>query len=234
MKDPQDTRKEVVDAINRCIEAYREVLAKLPKGAGYSDTRDNHADACKAYLRKLPILIDPQSFQSYISCVSHGASLGAIDPIDVGRFCHVAQTAMAAWKLVNLMIPTAENKEREATPKKEKSETTKRDPQSTAPHPSKGNQPEEKGNQNQDWEDLYAATKLPAWETQVTLFNTVRERRVPIPCNEDLSSQPAEALRYCEMGRYFLKCQEAAAEASRPQSTTEPAPAEQKQPVQAA
>lgn len=149
-------------AVNLCVEAYREVRAELPKDAFQSDNRDNRTKAGGAYLAKLPILCDPRSFQIYISCLSHAAGSGIVDPVDIGRFCHIAQTAMSAWKLANLIVPAAQQKMREAEAKAARAANSANSAATpgapadrsssvgwSTPHPSKGNHPGENNSQTQ-------------------------------------------------------------------------------------
>ena len=264
-------------SIQRCAAAYHRVRAELPSDPYYhADLRNQHK-AFLAFAAELPLLIDPPSFQLYIACIGQGAAIGAIDPVDVGRLCHIANTAMSAWKLANLIAPAAQATERaarqaplpaEGNQSEEKAVPSQpqqphRGEETATPLPPKGNQPEAqcrqagsesrpqqpskgeeksaplppKGNQAKDealpyddWENLYAATKLPTWETQVKLFNSLRERGINIPTDEELRKLPAQALRHCETARYF----QSAAQPQSPQPAKEQPPASKEPPAQAA
>jgi len=215
----------VVNAVNRCIEAYREVRAQLLENSAYSANMDNQEDACRAYLSRLPLLTGPQAFQTYIACISHGASIGAIDPVDVGRFCHIAHTAMAAWKLANPALPAAQTRERAAREKDQKQPT---------PHPSKGNQAEIRGNQI----DL---RELPGWDQLQQHYQLLRDRGVPLVDDEVLARNPLASALCCDLGEWALKMLSPAGNGSRPQAapahspvTQKQTPVSQKQPQQAA
>ncbi len=103
--------------IQRCAAAYHRVRAELsPRAIPAEDQRNNYK-AFQAFAAELPVLRNPDSFQLYIACIAQGAAIGAIDVVDLGRFCHIAQTAMSAWKLANLTLPAAQEKERAAKKK---------------------------------------------------------------------------------------------------------------------
>lgn len=340
------TRTEFNQAAQRCAAAYHQVKAQLPKGAFSWSTEgeENQHKAFLAFAAELPLLIDPPSFQLYLTCIGQGVTIGAIDPVDAGRFCHIANTAMAAWKLPNLIIPAAEAKERAAQQKAQKQpfppeesfsasqnpspvdkdlqfalsqlpgwESQKQqfkslrkrgislpsddelrqnpfaalyfcqtaewflrkdaeaqpasqpvEKQSTPlppkgnhsagqddhsagrpqpqepipgqkqgenapPLPPKGNHPEDESLPYDDWESLYAATKLPAWEEQVKLFQSLRDRGQELPTDEELRDHPADALRLCETAQYFQKAQQPAAQPPRPEPVKEQ-PSEKKEP----
>ena len=142
---PTETTPEVAAAINRCAEAYRAVRAQLPKDAGYHAGLRNQQIATCAYCAQLPVLHGPASFQIYMACIGSAVGVGAIDIVDVGRYCHIANVAMAAWKLTNLTIPAAEAKERRAQARelreqsRELREQERHDRAKNTPTPPKGN-----------------------------------------------------------------------------------------------
>ena len=217
------TPAEIAEAINRCVKAFKEVTARLPEKPGFFDSRDNHTDACRAYLLKLPVLTGPQSFQIYVACVSHGASIGAIDPIDVGRFCHVAQTAMAAWKLAHLIVPAAEAKERAAKAKeqKEAEEKARKESEKQAnPLPSKGNQTEE-GSKQVD------VRIYPDWPKLQEYYQYLRDKGVPLIEDDYLARNPVAASLCCDVAEWALKQQDQA-------KAAEPDPTSKKEPAHAA
>jgi hypothetical protein len=201
------TPADVVAAVNRCLHAYHEALDK-PRAKDDYFGREHQHQATLAYLGQLPILTGPQSFQLYISCVSHGASAGAIDPVDVGRFCHIANTAMAAWKLANLVAPAARQKEKEAAEKKEKSRSTDRGSQATnadTPPPSKGNRKPLEGNQSVEEAVQDLIDNLPTVEVQRQLFQMLRQRNIPLPGNGELRDNPIASLHYVRMAQELLR-----------------------------
>ncbi|HKF49156.1 MAG TPA: hypothetical protein VKB38_17490 [Terracidiphilus sp.] len=105
MYQPEVTRHQAIWTINLCVKAYNGAMdIDSPQYSGSRvkpDRLQRRREASLAYLSNLPIVFDPPSFQLYIACISHGASIGAIDPSDIGRYCHLAQTAMSAWKLAH-------------------------------------------------------------------------------------------------------------------------------------
>lgn len=218
--EPQPLAQEdFLHAINRCVQAYLDVKAKLPKDASYSATCDNHENACAAYLSKLPILWDPASFQLYIACIAHGAALGVIDPLDVGRFCHVAQTAISAWKLANLTVPAKARKNEKAAQEK------------ATPLPPKGNQPEDNG-VDQAIQD--ALSRLPTFEVQKQHFQLLRSRGQLLPSDPELRDNPLAALHFCQAAEQILRQEALAGNPPPPQAVSQPAPDQQEQPKQAA
>ena len=324
LEQPTPTRTGFMQATQRCAAAYHRVMANMPRDPVYRVREEIRHKAFLAFAAELPVLCDPQSFQLYIACIGQGASIGAIEPGEAGRFCHIAQTAMSAWKLANLIAPAAQARERAAPHKAQKQpfpsqdsfsaaqntqpvdkelqyalsrlpgwesqkqqfkllrkrgisvpndEELRRDPYAAlyycqtaewflrkdaeaksasqrggqadsqfrpqqpskgeeiaTPLPPKGNQAEGEALPYDDWENLYAATKLPPWETQVKLFNSLRERGINIPTDEELRKLPAQALRHCETARYF----QSAAQPQSPQPANEQPPASKEPKAQAA
>ncbi len=123
MTTENPTRNDFIQAGQRCAAAYHHVIVDMPKNPTRWEDAEIHQKAFFAYAAELPILCDPASFQLYITCISQGASIGAIDPVDVGRFCHIANTAMSAWKLANLIVPAAQMKEEREQKKAEERST---------------------------------------------------------------------------------------------------------------
>ncbi len=120
-----------LETIERCAAAYHRVMAEMPKNpTGWAREEHQHK-AFLAFAAELPVLRDPDSFQLYVACIAKGAGIGAIDVVDIGRFCHIAQTAMSVWKLANLTIPAAQEKERVA--KKKEEQATPLPPKVTIP-----------------------------------------------------------------------------------------------------
>ena len=236
------TRNDFMQATQRCAAAYLRVMAHMPKNCLHWTRDEFQYKAFLAFAAELPILCDLASFQLYMACIAQGAAVGAIDPVDVGRFCHIAQTAMSAWKLANLIVPAAREKERKAQanatplpPKgnqsaQKQSQSQPQQPprgeETATPLPTKGNQAKDTVPPYDDWEDLYAVTKLPSWETQVELFQSLRDRGIEIPTDRELRDNPADALRRCETALYFQKCQQSSAEPPSQQPAKEQAQAD--------
>src|SRR5271157_590467 len=122
-EEPELDRNEVMKTINRCAEAYHYVRAQLPPKAAHFDKLDNQAKASEAFCSHLPVLLGLESFQIFVACIAQGVAIGAIDPVDIGRYCHLAQTAMTAWKLANLTVPEARNRPHPLPTRSNQSET---------------------------------------------------------------------------------------------------------------
>ena len=123
-QEQQSTPDVYTETIQRCAAAYRRVRAELaPRSIPAEDQRNNYK-AFQAFAAELPVLRDPDSFQLYVACIAKAAGIGAIDIVDIGRFCHIAQTAMSVWKLANLTIPAVQEKARAAKKKEEAGPTT--------------------------------------------------------------------------------------------------------------
>lgn len=187
-------RAELMKTIQRCAEAYFRVRAELPPNSiPYYDQANNYK-ASLAFLAQIPVLYDLASFQLYIACIAQGAAIGAIDPADVGRFCHIAQTAISAWKLANLIVPAAQRKEMES---EEKAKYTR-------PLPTKGNHPQNEETSPPTEEDRQAAASLPDRSTQDALYKSLRQRGIPVPSEINLRRYPLLALYYCDLAQHHL------------------------------
>jgi len=191
MQEPETTpaRVDFMRAINRSAEAYHQVRAELPSNPSYHANQENQYKAGLAFLGQLPILYDLPSFQLYIACIAQGVSVGAIDGADAGRLCHVAQTAISAWKLANLIVPAAQMKQKAAQMKQEAAQRKENDP---TPLPPKGNHPA--------GEDArQAALALPDHKAQMELYKSLRQRGIPVPSETDLRKNPLVALYFCDL-----------------------------------
>jgi hypothetical protein len=246
-------RAELMQTIQRCAAAYHRVMADLPKGSLRWDVAEFQQRAFLAFSAHLPVLCDLASIQLYIACIAQGAAIGAIDPVDAGRFCHIAQTAMSAWKLANLTVPAAQAREKREQQKAQKQtplpskgnhfqdgegpkaqEQGRMARENATPLPPKGNHAEEKTSQPEDFVGLYIATKLPDWETQVALYQSLRKRGVEVPTDGELRADPTAALHYVETARWYIRGSQPAAAAPAPPTHPQPAPAPQEKPAQAA
>lgn len=233
-------RTEVNQTMQRCAEAYHRVIVEMPKNPNIWTRQEFQEKAFLAFAAHLPVLINPASFQIYIACIAQGAAIGAIDPMDAGRFCHIAQTAMSAWKLANLTVPAAEAKEREAreklpraasaVPNPGSKTSSANSPGSACSAASRGENPaappSPKGNHPPTLENLYASSKLPSWDVQTAHFSNLRTRGIDIPTDDELRADPAAALHWVETARRYMLAENAPA---RP-----PAEAQPQQPTQAA
>lgn len=230
------TQEDIALYVNRCVHAYQEVTARLPKGAGYTDRTDNHQTASLAYLVKLPILIDPPSFQLYIACIAHAAAIGVIDPVDVGRFCHLAQTAMSAWKLANLIVPAAQEKQRQVKKKEEEAQQhqAKKSEKQDTPLPSNGNQAGNVSNLQVEMALQKAIDHLPRFDVQKQHFHILRNRGHLLPCDAELRDNPLAALHFVRMSEEVIREETRAEIAKQAKPAAEPAPAPPPQPSQAA
>jgi|SRR5215472_15953389 len=92
---------QITAAVQRCNEAWQKVRSQLPPDAGRHAQADNNELCRWAFLDQLPILCNPESFQTWIACIAQGVVLGVIDLADAGRYCHLAHSAIAAWRLAN-------------------------------------------------------------------------------------------------------------------------------------
>ena len=199
------TRTDFMQAAQRCAAAYHRVRAELPSDPYYHDDLRNQHKAFLAFAAELPVLIDPSSFQLYIACIGQGASIGAIEPGEAGRFCHIAQTAMSAWKLANLIVPAAQARERAAPHKAQEQ-----------PFPSQDSFPASQNTQPVDKELQYALSRLPGWESQKQQFKLLRKRGISVPNDEELRQDPYAALYYCQTAEWFLRKDAEAKSASQP------------------
>ncbi|MGH9591884.1 MAG: hypothetical protein ACRD5L_02240 [Bryobacteraceae bacterium] len=107
-------RAELMQTIQRCAEAYHHAVADMPKDPNHWVRQEYLNKGFLAFCAHLPVLCDLAAIQTYIACIGQGAAIGAIDTMDSGRLCHIANVAMGAWKLANLTYPAAEAKERRA------------------------------------------------------------------------------------------------------------------------
>ena len=151
MSQPEEnTLDAFTQTIERCAAAYQRAIAHMPKDPSPWVREEIQHKAYLAFAAELPVLRDPDSFLLYIACIGKGASIGAIDIVDVGRFCHIAQTAMSVWKLANLTVPAAQAKEERAR-KKEQREAQRVADRKNTPLPSKGNHSEDEAPLIEDW-----------------------------------------------------------------------------------
>ena len=198
---PEQTldQAELDKTIERCAEAYHRVMAEMPKNLGYLGKQEHWQKASIAFCSQLPILLDPPSFQLYIACIARGTAIGAIDVVDAGRFCHIAQTAMSAWKLANIIVPAAQARQ-EAARQKEAREKEKQ----ATPLPSKGNQSANSGNVEYANQLQDALDNMPLRKVQHEFFELLRKRGVPIPSNSDLSRDAIATVKYCRLAESIV------------------------------
>ncbi len=203
-----------LETIERCAAAYHRVMAEMPKNpTGWAREEHQHK-AFLAFAAELPVLRDPDSFQLYVACIAKGAGIGAIDVVDIGRFCHIAQTAMSVWKLANLTIPAAQEKERAAKKKEEMA----------TPLPSKGNHPQVPTSSQVGDALQYALAHLPMFEVQKQHFQELRNRGMILPCDRELRDSPLAALHFCRMNEELIRQDVLASIPPSPQPGPDPAP----------
>jgi hypothetical protein len=227
--------------IQRCAAAYHRVMADMPRDPDYWVRDEIQNKAFLAFAAELPILRDPASFQLYIACIAQGAAIGAIDPIDVGRFCHLAQTAISAWKLANLTIPAAKAKEERdrknsanpansASTASTASTANSANPAGCTPLPSKGNHGRELSNIQVEMALQDALSHLPNFEVQKRFFQLLRNHGHLLPCDAELRDSPLAALHFCRIAEQIIR-EEALAEAAAPaKPAPKPAPPQPEHP----
>ncbi|HKF45877.1 MAG TPA: hypothetical protein VKB38_00870 [Terracidiphilus sp.] len=184
---------EVQESVNRCVEAFR--------------CEHNHDEACKAFLAELPTLSGPAGFHAFLACIGKAVALGVIDLLDVGRYCHVAQIAMRAWKLAQSesektahpLPPNGNLFQRRGAPGPshlgtgEGRQTPNRPsepPQNRHPLPPNGNLSHNEALR-------IAVEALPGFDMQKMIFKTLRQNGMSLPSNSHLRKNPLEALYYC-------------------------------------
>ena len=115
-------------------------------------------------------------------------------------------------------------KDAEAASRRKTSKPAQAEKEATpaTPLPPKGNQPEAEALPYDDWENLYALTKLPDWETQTALFKLLRDRGAELPPDEELRNTPADALRHCQTARYYQQAQQQNEAKEQPAARKEP------------
>ena len=163
-----------IKAINRCAQAYFHVLAELAPNAGPFDRSENREKARQAFLAQLPVLLSPGNFQIFIACIGQGVAIGAIDIVDSGRYCHLALTAMHAWKVAHPQ------------------------PRWTSRPPSASS------NQEHDDQSKEAAALLPSLQTQDHYFKELRRRGLPVPTAHRLRNNPDAALAFCALAEQYM------------------------------
>ncbi|UWZ85600.1 hypothetical protein [Occallatibacter riparius] len=93
---PQPDEITINSAVQRCVNAWREALArkncKDPIDPGVWE-RDY---AGKAYRKALPWLSTPDNVDAFIACVAQGLAIGAIDPSHATKLLYAAQIAITS------------------------------------------------------------------------------------------------------------------------------------------
>ena len=216
MPQPEENTHDLyTETIERCAAAYHRVMAEMPKDPSIWVREEFQHKAYQAFSAELPILRDPDSFQLYVACIGKAAGIGAIDIVDIGRFCHIAQTAMSIWKLANLTIPAVQEKERLAKEKAQKQAT---------PLPSKGNQSQVPTSSQVGDALQYALAHLPRFEVQKQHFQALRNRGMILPCDRELRDNPLAALHFCRMNEELIRQDVLASIPPSPKPGPDPAP----------
>lgn len=80
-------------AVARCCEAWQRTARSLAAEGEWGPGILTIAAA--AYRSALPPLTGPESVSDFVACVTHGMSIGAIDPKDATKYLYAAQVAFA-------------------------------------------------------------------------------------------------------------------------------------------
>jgi hypothetical protein len=231
MQDPTTLDlAEFNHTFQRCAAAYHRVMADMPERPGYLTEQKHWQKASLAFIAELPPLLDPSACHLYIACIAQGVGIGAVDGADSGRLCHLAQMAISVWKLVNLTIPAARQKEKEAAEKKEKSRSTDHESRSASgtPLPSNGNQP---SNRFGDLSNIQvemalqdALSRLPRFDVQKKHFHLLRSRGWILPCDAELRENTLAALHFCREAERVIHKETLAEYEARQKKAFEPTP----------
>ena len=88
-----------MQTMTRCASAYFHIEHEsLPATLSDGQRWEHHQKACEAFRAELPILLGPENFQIYIACIAQGVHIGAIDLLDAGKYTHLTQCAVSAWR----------------------------------------------------------------------------------------------------------------------------------------
>ena len=191
MQSQQTYKAELADTLQRATNAYRAAVAIPPSCTVPSVLEEHHHNGFVAFCSELPILYEPSSFQIYLACITRGVAIGAMNPAEAGRLSHLVQTSMSAWKLFNLTVPAAEEKQRQAREKGE---------QKAAPPSPSDNlfdarvSPEivEQALQN-------ALNQLPEFKVQKMHFQYLRRKGQLLPCDAELRENSLAALHFVKL-----------------------------------
>ena len=99
---PVCKRSQTGTALKRCRDAWQQVYdavyAELTEDGEDVEHSMEEAEkaASKAYCSALPVLFDHDGIRNFISCVSHGVLIKAIDEEVAGRLLYAAQVAITA------------------------------------------------------------------------------------------------------------------------------------------
>ncbi len=80
-------------AVAHCCEAWQRTARSLAAEGEWQPGILKNAAA--AYRSALPPLTGPESVSDFVACVTHGMSIGAIDPKDATKYLYAAQVAFA-------------------------------------------------------------------------------------------------------------------------------------------
>jgi hypothetical protein len=197
MQSQETHQAELNQTIERCTQAYRAAVA-VPPSCGHPTTVEEHRQrGFVAFCSHLPILYEPASFQIFLACVARGAAIGAMDPSEAGRLCHIAQTALSAWKLFNLVIPAAEEKQRLAREKGE---------EKSAPPSPNGNLFDTRPNPELEEQALQnALNRLPEFKVQKLHFQYLRRKGQLLPCDAELRENSLAALHFVKLSEQMQR-----------------------------
>ncbi len=192
-----------MEYLNRCTEAFRRAKQNPPANATGDQLWEHHQQACAAFRAQLPILLGPENFQIYMACIAQGEVIGAIDRIDLGKFNHLVNTAVAAWRAGQQQLRQQRIHERDQERDQERAEARNQsrnparqgDSGGRAAHPPTPT----KGNQHEDYLSDEARAQLPDRKTQNQLYKELRQRGVAVPSDKSLRENPLVALNFVDL-----------------------------------
>jgi hypothetical protein len=234
----------IMQFLQRCTEAYLRIRQSPPPNANHDQLWEHHQQACMAFRAQLPILIGPENIQIYVACIHQGAAIGAIDLADVGKFNHMANTALAAWRAGQQQLKQqriqaqdaerqqriqAQDEERQQRMQAQDAERRQRDSERVQREREQWQEERKQhpptphaSNQEEDYESAQARAQLPDRKTQNQLMKELRRHGVAVPSERDLRANPLVALNFVDLARNHMDELPPADDAIRP-TRSEPA-----------
>jgi hypothetical protein len=216
-----------MQTMTRCASAYFHIEHEaLPATLSDGQRWEHHQKACEAFRAELPILLGPENFQIYIACIAQGVHIGAIDLLDAGKYTHMAQCAVSAWRAGQQQLRQERQHQRQQELRQERLERQERRDLDQQRQSEAQNRPPlpAKGNQRADYESAAARALLPDRKTQAQLYKELRQDDFPVPSDRDLRQNPLIALDFCNLAQDHRDHQPPRANATAPQPAPEPAP----------
>ena len=93
---PPETFSPVREALNRCMNAYKQ--AYRAAGTMGADRYDRHNAGSDAYRLALPLTQTETDVQAFINCVTRGIALGVFENHEPSQFLYAAQIALSVTK----------------------------------------------------------------------------------------------------------------------------------------